>query len=532
MNKLKKIFKAIVQDKMILALCALLLVILVVIAGMGIYSLVGNLRIKAEDFSALKEDEVVAWYEDKFGSRDGLTIQREYSEEVELDFVISQDPQAGEVISDGLTIVISNGADPEVEFELPDFVKEGYTKEEIEKYFSDNKFLDVTYEYEVSDEPKDTVIDVSVSGTVKRGDPIVVTVSAGDDLSVIEAEVPDLTTYTEANAKAWASSNAINLDIEYVFDESAKGTILSQDTAKGTIVHGGDTIKITVSQGEGVSLPNVVGQSRNSARNTLNQEGLKVSIKEAYSSSVKEGNVISMSPRSGTRVVEGSTVTLTISLGPDPSTIYVDIDESYVGKSVSSFNSYIKNLGFLNEPTRSGSYYSDSVDEGKILSHTTGSKSLTSKITYELSLGSYSLNASDFNGLSQRAAQSVIDDANSRRANVSLKVNRDPSQEYTGTLSACSVSGKTVTCTLASGSYIMTGYDLYIDWDNPVTPENTAANVRRILGNFENLSIVYGSNQDTSPGYILSISVNGSTQFSYGMYDISTTSITVVIDND
>lgn len=530
MDKLKKIVKAIVEDKLILALCAVLLVIIVAIAGIGINSLIGNFRVKAEDFSALKQEEVVAWYEEQFGSQDGLTIKREYSDEIELDFVISQTPEAGEVISDGLVIVISDGADPEVEFDLPDFVKEGYTKEEVEKYFLENKFLDVTYEYQVSDEDKDTVLKVSASGKVKRGDPIIVTVSAGDDLSQITAEVPDLTTYTETNAKAWASSNAITLEIEYVFDDEPKGTILSQDVSKGTTVHGGDKITITVSQGKGVKLPNVVGQSRSSARNTLTQEGLKVSVKEAYSSSVKEGNVISMSPKSGTRVVEGSTVTITVSLGKDPSSVYVDIDESYVGKSPSSFKSYISKLGFLNTPKESGSLYSDSIEKGMIIKHTTGSKNLAANITYTVSLGKYTLNASDFNGKTVSQVNKIIDEANSKGAGLDLEIIKNSSIDYTEKVSSCVVDGNKLSCTQGYGADIMNGYDLYLDWDNPINHKNTANNVRRLLGKFNNLTIKYDDIQDLSDGYIISISVNGNTQFSPGKYSVDTP-IVVVIDD-
>ena len=68
-------------------------------------------------------------------------------------------------------------------------------------------------------------------------------------------------------------------------------------------------------QGAAVTVPNVVGQSQASGTTTLEGDGFVVAVATAYSSSVAEGLIISQSPAAGAEAGEGSTVTITVSLG-------------------------------------------------------------------------------------------------------------------------------------------------------------------------------------------------------------------------
>lgn len=69
-----------------------------------------------------------------------------------------------------------------------------------------------------------------------------------------------------------------------------------------------------------VTVPDVVGETQAQATIDLEAVLFVVAVETAYSSSVAAGVVISQSPAGGVDAVEGSTVTITVSLGDQPVT--------------------------------------------------------------------------------------------------------------------------------------------------------------------------------------------------------------------
>lgn len=67
-----------------------------------------------------------------------------------------------------------------------------------------------------------------------------------------------------------------------------------------------------------VEVPDVVSQSQASGTSELEGEGFVVAVQTAYSDTVASGDIISQSPTAGSEAAEGSTVTITVSLGPEP----------------------------------------------------------------------------------------------------------------------------------------------------------------------------------------------------------------------
>ena len=63
-------------------------------------------------------------------------------------------------------------------------------------------------------------------------------------------------------------------------------------------------------------MPDVVGQSRDSATSTLQADGFAVNVTEQESATATAGNVISQSPAAGTASGRGSTVTITVAKAP------------------------------------------------------------------------------------------------------------------------------------------------------------------------------------------------------------------------
>jgi eukaryotic-like serine/threonine-protein kinase len=65
-----------------------------------------------------------------------------------------------------------------------------------------------------------------------------------------------------------------------------------------------------------VAVPDVIGQSRDSATSTLQSDGFEFDVTEQQSSDANPGNVLSQSPTAGTSAGKGSTVTITVAKAP------------------------------------------------------------------------------------------------------------------------------------------------------------------------------------------------------------------------
>lgn len=114
---------------------------------------------------------------------------------------------------------------------------------------------------------------------------------------------------------------------DLVYEESdtvESGMVISADTAAGTQLKTGTTVKLTVSSGtQGIEVPEVSGKTFEEANSTLIGLELLVNKAEAYSDTIAEGTVISQMPQSGNKVPKGSVITVTVSLGKQESKVYV-----------------------------------------------------------------------------------------------------------------------------------------------------------------------------------------------------------------
>jgi serine/threonine-protein kinase len=93
--------------------------------------------------------------------------------------------------------------------------------------------------------------------------------------------------------------------------------VIGFDPAPGTDLKRDDTVTVVVSSGRApVAVPNVVGQSPDAARSTLQQLGFTVAQDAGRSADVATGAVMAVSPGPGDGAqAYGSTVTITVSQG-------------------------------------------------------------------------------------------------------------------------------------------------------------------------------------------------------------------------
>ena len=206
----------------------------------------------------------------------------------------------------------------------------GQTKEEAQQTLEAQGLYMFEAAQQKSDQPAGTILEQDPVGgsQVLEGSTVNVIVAGdqnvdySDDNKDSEAEkvvVPSVKGYLEKDAVNALNNAGLKVVKNYEYSDSMDaGKVISQTPAGGSSVDSGTTVTIVVSQGQkSVNVPSVLGDTKDAASSKLTGEGLKVAVKEAYSDSVAAGKVISQSIASGKTVPAGTTVTITVSLGPE-----------------------------------------------------------------------------------------------------------------------------------------------------------------------------------------------------------------------
>jgi len=138
-------------------------------------------------------------------------------------------------------------------------------------------------------------------------------------LKPTDVSVPNVVGQTSASASRDLQNRGFEVQQNLV--ESAnvdRDHVVSQDPRAGSTAEEGSTVTIAVSAGPGeVAVPNVDGLTSKEAQQQLTSVGLDPKVEQQFSDEVKKGRVIESSPAGGTTVERGTTVTLTVSRGPE-----------------------------------------------------------------------------------------------------------------------------------------------------------------------------------------------------------------------
>ncbi|MDO4555272.1 MAG: Stk1 family PASTA domain-containing Ser/Thr kinase [Lachnospiraceae bacterium] len=201
-----------------------------------------------------------------------------------------------------------------------------------------------------------TTEEIASSTTTAEDDTTKETASVTMPNVVGENQQEAVNILTKANLKA-----AIQTEVS---DDVEKDKVIRQSVPYGYDLEEGSTVTIVVSTGkEQAEVPDVTGKKESSAKSSLDKAGFKIKTQEEYSDSVAEGRVIEQSPQGGKNADYGSTVTLTISKGPETKEVKVP---SLVGKSYSEAKSLLKNQGL--SVGNAVKEYSDTYSEGTVIS--------------------------------------------------------------------------------------------------------------------------------------------------------------------
>lgn len=242
-RKLKKCVKII--------LCGLFMGVIATVTTIGLLAMNGS-SVKVVNFVDQKKSDVEKWRKDNDIDASQVIYKYEYSEEKDKNVVLKQSLKAGESLNkdNDLKITLSNGADPSVTFELPDFT--GKKEDEIRQWFKDKKFSNVVYKYEKNPDIEENTfisMDPAASTTVKRSDTVTVTICA--PLEGAEVSMIDMSGMSKDEINAWAEENKITIIYDEAYSDSiASGKVITTSVDANTIIHQGDTVTVTLSKGK------------------------------------------------------------------------------------------------------------------------------------------------------------------------------------------------------------------------------------------------------------------------------------------
>ncbi len=155
---------------------------------------------------------------------------------------------------------------------------------------------------------------------VRRGSEVELVVSSGRE----RVEVPSVVGQDREDARGTLEGAGLRVEIrEQETADEEPGTVLAQDPAAGTRVRSGTAVRLTVAaEPEEVDIPDVTGQSREQATETLSGAGFTVRTREQEVATPDEDDVVLGQEPTG-RARKGSRVTITVGsfdpdLNPDP----------------------------------------------------------------------------------------------------------------------------------------------------------------------------------------------------------------------
>ena len=145
-----------------------------------------------------------------------------------------------------------------------------------------------------------------------------------------QVAVPYVVAIQEALARNEISDKGLQPRVRRISNSDVEeGLVFAQRPTQGKRVDPGTVVTIDVSSGKPeVSVPSLVGQSRDSAVAALTQLGLVAQVAEVNSDR-EEGTVTAQSLDPGTVVVEGTRIRINISKGPKPVVVPNVVNQPY-----------------------------------------------------------------------------------------------------------------------------------------------------------------------------------------------------------
>lgn len=230
--------------------------------------------------------------------------------------------------------------------------------------------------------------DVEKGEKVDKNTTVKVVISSGKG----SVPVPDVSGKSSDDATSKLEAEGFKVSTDYKYSDTvAQGKVVETAPSAGTSAQKGETVTIYLSRGpEGTEMPNLIGQTEEQAKSTLNSMGCSVNVNTEYNTTQEAGKVVGQSIDPGVSVTSGTTVTIAISKG-EPSYGY----KATITAPSASGDTYVVSADITLTDSNGNTLFSQSVDISSFpytLEKTgiTGSDSGTLKITWNLNNGTQS----------------------------------------------------------------------------------------------------------------------------------------------
>jgi serine/threonine-protein kinase len=240
-----------------------------------------------------------------------VNIERVVNADVERDQVAAQDPRPNTTAPEGSTVTITVSSGPG-EASVPDVA--GLPQADAEDKVKAAGFKPKVEQVTSADVKKGLVVETSPSqgSLIERGSDVTLRVSTGPE----QVQVPDVVGETEDNARSAIESAGLRVgkvtDKETVDEDP--GTVLEQSPAKGKSVAKGSAVKLTVAKAPpDVTVPDVVDETGDNARQMLEDAGFEVRVREqTVTDATQDGVVLEQSPDALEQRPKGSRVRIVV----------------------------------------------------------------------------------------------------------------------------------------------------------------------------------------------------------------------------
>jgi serine/threonine-protein kinase len=191
-----------------------------------------------------------------------------------------------------------------------------------------------------------------------KGSTVTLIVSSGPGV----VTVPTVEGFSESRATKALAKVGFKVESKEQSSTSVdKGRVIRTSPPGGVDAPYGARVQLVVSSGpKEVDVPSVVGLTQSSAQNAIEARGLSVSVSEEESDKPK-GEVLRQSPEGGSKVAEGSTVTLTVSKGRE----MIEVPD-VTDRSSASARATLQAAGFKVQTKEKDT--TDPLEDGQVLS--------------------------------------------------------------------------------------------------------------------------------------------------------------------
>ena len=233
--------------------------------------------------------------------------------------ICDQKPAFGEKVAPGTEVFVSISLGERTD-KMPPL--KGYTAENANILLKALSIqLTILTDKEYSDDVEEGRVvrtDPEEGTELKNGQIVTIYISKGREIKM--QKVPFVEGTSQSNAAESIRGRNLEIKVQEEYSSSvAEGYVISQSPEAGTEVEEGSTVTVVVSKGkQTVTLTSVVGKSEAEAIEEIDSLGLKANSIKAYSDTVPVDYVIAQDPAGGDEVMPGSTIQITVSLGPEP----------------------------------------------------------------------------------------------------------------------------------------------------------------------------------------------------------------------